>query len=131
MIYNILLQTASSDKKAITELLREMDPYGIGMTAIGMGVVFLSLLLLYVAFFNLSKVIAFRASRKVKKAAATEAVVKQEEISGEVNAAIAMALYLYSQEVHDQEPAVLTINKVGRTYSPWSSKIYGIRQNPR
>jgi len=26
---------------------------------------------------------------------------------------------------------VLTIKKVSRTYSPWSSKIYGLRKTPR
>ncbi|HAH59495.1 MAG TPA: phage tail protein, partial [Bacteroidales bacterium] len=30
-------------------------------------------------------------------------------------------------ELHDHEDAVLTIKKVARTYSPWSSKIYGLR----
>ena len=42
-----------------------------------------------------------------------------------------MAIHLYYAEIHDKEDAVLTINKISRTYSPWSSKIYGLRQNPR
>ena len=52
-------------------------------------------------------------------------------ISGEVNAAIAMALHLYYSEMHDKEDTVLTINQTSRTYSPWSSKIYGLRQFSR
>jgi glutaconyl-CoA/methylmalonyl-CoA decarboxylase subunit delta len=52
-------------------------------------------------------------------------------MDADVNAAIAMAMYLYFQEVHDKESAVLTINRTSRSYSPWSSKIYGIRQYPR
>ncbi|MCJ7553639.1 MAG: hypothetical protein MUO34_07120, partial [Ignavibacteriaceae bacterium] len=56
---------------------------------------------------------------------------KESELTGEINAAIAAALYLYSQELHDHESTVLTINRVSRTYSPWSSKIYGLRQYPR
>lgn len=55
----------------------------------------------------------------------------QDRLSGEVNAAIAMALYLYSSEIHDQENPVLTMIRVSRTYSPWSSKIYGLRKLPR
>jgi len=37
--------------------------------------------------------------------------------SGEVNAAIAMALSLYFSELHDQETAILTIKKAAKTYS--------------
>ncbi len=49
-------------------------------------------------------------------------------ITGEINAAIAMTLHLYASELHDAENTVLTINKVSRTYSPWSSKIYGLNR---
>jgi len=47
-------------------------------------------------------------------------------ITGEETAAIAMALHLFL-EVHDEESGVLTINKVSKPYSPWSSKIYAVR----
>ena len=33
-------------------------------------------------------------------------------------------------EVHDVEETVLTITRVKRSYSPWSSKIYTLRENP-
>jgi hypothetical protein len=59
-----------------------------------------------------------------------EEVHEKEEITGEINAVIALTLYLYSTELHDAENTVLTINKVSRTYSPWSSKIYGLRKLP-
>ena len=32
---------------------------------------------------------------------------------------------------HDRENTILTINKVRRAYSPWSSKIYNLRELPR
>lgn len=51
--------------------------------------------------------------------------------SGEINAAIAAAIFLYRQEVHDYEDTVLTIKRIDRAYSPWSSKIYSLRKNPR
>ena len=57
--------------------------------------------------------------------------VPKQDISGEINAAIAMALYLYSNELHDQENPVITMIKVSKTYSPWSSHIYGLRKSPR
>ncbi len=53
-----------------------------------------------------------------------------EVIHGEELAAIALALYRYRNDLHDIESSVITINKVARAYSPWSSKIYGLRQFP-
>jgi Na+-transporting methylmalonyl-CoA/oxaloacetate decarboxylase gamma subunit len=110
----------------------EIDPWGIGMTFVGMAVVFLSLLLLYMLFLNIAKFLNYRLKQtQKKKGKEISEKEKLSELSGEVNAAIAMALHLYMSEMHDRESAILTINKVARTYSPWSSKIYGIRQFPR
>ena len=53
------------------------------------------------------------------------------EMNEEVSAVIGLALHLYKQQLSDYEKARLTIARVSRTYSPWSSKIYGLRQNPR
>jgi hypothetical protein len=47
---------------------------------------------------------------------------------GAVFAAIATALYEVTEDVHDVESTVITIQKVTRRYSPWSSKIYGLRE---
>lgn len=52
------------------------------------------------------------------------------EAPGEVYAAISMALHESQNEVHDLEETVLTIARVQRTYSPWSSKIYTLRKTP-
>jgi len=57
-------------------------------------------------------------------------VAGQEELSGEVCAAISMALVELDNEVHDIEHTILTISRTHRPYSPWSSKIYGINQAP-
>ncbi len=51
----------------------------------------------------------------------------EEHLSANDSAAIAMALHLYYGVVHDEESAVITIKTVERRYSPWSSKIYGVR----
>lgn len=113
-------------------LFEEIDPNGVGLTVIGMLVVFTSLLILFLAFKNLVKVLNYlRRKKQGKKGEILTANMKEDLLTGEINAAIAMALYLYSQEQHDQESLVLTINKVARTYSPWSSKIYGLRHHPR
>lgn len=115
------------------EKFGKMDPYGVGMAVIAMSVVFLALMLLYVVFKNTKKIYSINLKKLFsrREVAAEVAEVSQEEISGEVNAAIAMALHLYISELHDHEEAVLTIKKVARTYSPWSSKIYGLRNHPR
>ena len=60
-----------------------------------------------------------------------KAPVKKVDNNEEVAAVIAYALHLYQQEIHDYDNMILTIQKVVRPYSPWSSKIYGIRQMPR
>ncbi|MDE5417679.1 hypothetical protein L3049_06635 [Labilibaculum sp. DW002] len=52
-------------------------------------------------------------------------------IEGNVNAAIAMALHLHFDQIHDDESNIITIKKVTKNYSPWSSKIYGVMNQPR
>ena len=54
-----------------------------------------------------------------------------EETSGETLAAIAMAIQLFETEKEDLDSTILTIEKTSRTYSPWSSKIYSMRQIPQ
>ena len=55
---------------------------------------------------------------------------KLGEAPGEIFAAIAMAMH-ESQNMHDEEETVLTITRVKRSYSPWSSKIYTLRETPK
>lgn len=77
----------------------------------------------------------FRKNKKsedikvVSKEEPVEIVAPVDDKDAEV-AAIALALSLYIQDIHDYERTILTIQKVMRPYSPWSSKIYGLRQTP-
>ena len=98
---------------------------------IGCVVVFIALLLLYIIFFNLTKVLQINVKKLLRREGKVIEIKEDLSISGEVNAAIAMGLHLYYSEMHDKEDAVLTINQTSRTYSPWSSKIYGLRQFSR
>lgn len=123
-----------SKKKSAGETFVEFDPYGIGMTMIAMFVVFSALAILFVIYKNMGRFFIRRGAKAQASAGEPKAVTKpaaEEEMSGEVNAAIAMALYLYQNELHDYENTVLTIQKVSRNYSPWSSKIYTLRKSPR
>lgn len=115
-------------KPKLSETIAEADPWGIGMAVVAMSVVFLSLLLLYLVFKNVGRTL-IRLQNKRKRE--HEAVQKHESVSvadtsGEIYAAISAAVHLYNEELHDEESTVLTINKVSRTYSPWSSKIQGM-----
>lgn len=120
-------------KVSAGESFVKFDPYGIGMTIIAMFVVFSALAILY-AIYKTSGRFFIRRGAAFKKSKSGFAVKNAKhgagEMSGEVNAAIAMALHLYQSEMHDYENTVLTIQKVSRNYSPWSSKIYTLRKKP-
>jgi len=72
----------------------------------------------------------FLAAKRRRETMVTDSTTSSKTVmTGEENAAIATALYLFFSELHDQERYVMTIKKVSRTYSPWSSKIYNIWNN--
>lgn len=110
----------------------QVDPYGFGMAIIAISVVFLALILLYVLFSFISR--AFQADYKKKRLTRAgkheEAADVQPDIPGDVVAAISLALHFYVVAQHDHENTVITLKKVSKVYSPWSSKIYGLRKYP-
>jgi glutaconyl-CoA/methylmalonyl-CoA decarboxylase subunit delta len=115
-----------------------MDCNGNGnsiiITVIGMGVVFVSLFLLFVLFLLTTKIINWTAKRRYQFSTSAQTGIpakKDMSIPAETTAAIGMALHLYYSEIHDIENTVITIKKVSKNYSPWNSKIYGLRRNPR
>lgn len=136
---NIVIDTVASvlsprfnyhiPKKA--EQIAKHDPYGLGLTIIAMGTVFLALIVISLFFKAFGSSLVKIQNKKAKKLAAAqkgeetkESVpkAKGKSISGEEYAVIAAAIYLYTEQMHDEENAVLTINKVAKAYSPWSSK---------
>jgi Na+-transporting methylmalonyl-CoA/oxaloacetate decarboxylase gamma subunit len=107
-----------------------VDPYGIGMAAVAMSVVFTILAMLFYIFKYMS--VFINREKKVVTATVTPGMKPEKAgVSGEISAVIALALYLNKNQSHDLESTVLTMHKVSRTYSPWSSKIYGMTKNPR
>lgn len=123
------------DSNAKQEKFEEHDSVGIGMAISAMSVVFCGLILLFILFklvgkasTNLSKRNAMKAQGITDKKEAKEAELGRRP--GEVYAAIALAMHEFQSDVHDVENTVLTINKVKRSYSPWSSKIYSLRETP-
>lgn len=124
------------DSNAKMEKFEEHDSNGIGMSISAMSVVFCGLILLFIAFkivgkasVSLSKRNAMKAKGITDKQEAKEK--KLGEAPGEIFAAIAMAMHEMQSDVHDVEDTVLTITRVKRSYSPWSSKIYTLRETPQ
>ncbi len=119
---------------------QERDPNGFAMVLTAMSVVFMALLLLFTVFKTTGKLMVRYTKNKERKA--KEAIAKannktvdhtpayKDGVPGAVIAAISLALKQYEEDIHDLESTVITINKVARTYSPWSSKIYGTHNQP-
>lgn len=122
------------DTNSKIALFSAMDENGFGMTLMAMGIVFTALLVLCLSFYAIGKIGAAVARLNkmraygVSKAEAVGTDIAEHD-SGEEIAAIVMAIHEHFN-AHDTESTVLTINKVKRAYSPWSSKIYGLRVVP-
>ena len=74
---------------------------------------------------------SLKPKKKTVKKTEPKPQAKPVKKNDETFTAIAAAIFLYRQEVHDMETTVLTIKRIDRMYSPWSSKIYGLRRSPR
>jgi hypothetical protein len=82
----------------------------------------------------LKKFLRLISFRNTPEKNATATAGKVANLSGKNDAgipegdivAMAMALHMFYDEVHDTESNVITIKRIERRYSPWSSKIYGI-----
>ncbi len=139
--FQILAVGVNGEQADAAKTFAQQDPYGFIMAMLGMGIVFTILLLIYLIFSNTPKLFTPAFKQKTKglfkkklpeaaEAAAddeSDAVVTESDLTGEINAAIAAAIHLYRSELHDFEDTVITMKKVSKTYSPWSSKIYGLR----
>jgi Na+-transporting methylmalonyl-CoA/oxaloacetate decarboxylase gamma subunit len=98
----------------------------------GLLIVFAGLILLTVFFkygmpimLYIYKIITKGRDKKVKDISPKV----NEDFTGEIAAAISVAIHLYLDEQHDEENAILTIKQARKLYSPWSSKIYSAYSN--
>lgn len=101
------------------------------IAVVGYFIVFIALVFLVILYSNLPKMINKEYRQSVRNRRRNKGFEEQptvSNISGEENASIAMAIYLYLNEMHDEESNIITIRKVSRSYSPWSSKIYGLNK---
>ena len=124
------------DTSAKTDKFAKHDPSGIGMAISAMSVVFSGLILLFVCFYLIGKQ-SIRYSKR--KAMFTHHIEDKQEAkekgiginTGEAMAAIAMALHEAKGDGHDVEETILTISRVNRYFSPWSSKRQSLREVPK
>ena len=103
---------------------------GLLIAAVGYIVVLVSLALLYYVFRYLPDILHWQIRLRLKKQGKPESKAENLSMKGDETAAIALALYLYFNEMHDEENTAMTIRKISKTYSPWNSKIFGV-MNPR
>lgn len=107
-------------------VLSAIDQQGITITIVGYLIVMASLILLSVIFSSIPKVISYFTIRKLRSQGKKLKGNEGQPVAGDVNAAIATALHLYFSELHDEESNVITIKKIAKRYTPWSSKIYNM-----
>lgn len=94
---------------------------------VGYLIVFAALVILYYVFRLIPEILNIKIRYRLQKEGKECADLEDFSVSNEVNAAIATALHLYYEEQHDDESNIITVRRVSKTYSPWSSKIYGLR----
>ncbi len=112
------------------EKIKGSDPVGIGLTAVAVAVVFLALVCIALILQGTGKLMSGmddkkKAQKETKKPIGAIASASQDD---EVIAAIATAIHLYNDELHDEEEAVITIQKVEREWTPWNAKYYNMNQ---
>lgn len=106
------------------------DPLSNNQLSIFWGIILTLVFLFFYFLYRTNKIIDAR-NRLTKPKEAVRPVNISAEIHEETAAAIALAIHMYQSELHDQESFTITLKKVSKIYSPWSSKIYTLRQNPR
>ena len=99
---------------------------GLVITVVGYVIVFMALVVLYFVFTYLARVMNYSIRRRLERQGKVTGKEEVAMIPGDVSAAIALAVYFYS-ELHDEESNILTIERISKSYSPWSSKIYSVR----
>lgn len=124
------------EKPKKADVIKRQDPYGIIVTVISFTIVFFALILIVLVIMGSTKSLKRMDDRKSAKENAKEVSgnivnIDSDDLSENQYAAIAAAIYMYESELHDEENTVLTINKVAKVYSPWSSKLYNMNQYKR
>ncbi|MDD2387784.1 MAG: OadG family protein [Bacteroidales bacterium] len=117
---------------AVSFDVSNIDANAMTLFIIGFSVVFGALIVIYLLFFFMPKIINFdnigKGKKKKKNKKQKTEAEKTTEVTenSELYAAIAMALHLHFEDTHDLESMVLTMDIQDRVSSQWSSKIINI-----
>jgi glutaconyl-CoA/methylmalonyl-CoA decarboxylase subunit delta len=94
----------------------------------GLFFVIVAFVLVYFIFLAIARINEWLTKTRLKRSGQpVDQTTDGLQLSSGVDAAISAAIYLYLSDIHDKENAVMTIKKVSKAYSPWSSKIYSVR----
>lgn len=105
-----------------------IDHSAMTIVVTGITIVFIAILVIYLFIkYLFPYILSFSVRRKAVRPGQADQEEKTDEIPGDVNAAIALAIYLYLNEIHDKESYIITIKQTSGAYSPWSSKHYNMR----
>lgn len=95
------------------------------VTGLGISLVITLLILLVIVLMIFSSF--FKKTMNSIEQVLEERVIEEDNsLTENEKAAIAMALYHYYNEVHDDSDHVLTLKYMEKKYHPWNSKIYGL-----
>lgn len=107
---------------AITWDWSNINGFSITAGIVGIVIVFSALVLLSYIYRGLPKVLRINLRSLLRRDGKVKNDNQDEvQLSGEVNAAISMALFMFFDEAHDKESGKITIKKVSKRYSPWST----------
>ncbi len=93
-------------------------------------VVFLALTVIVLFFLMTGRISFVLNARKANLIQIKKIPKEKKEMNNDIHAAICMALFIQINDTHDDESGVITLEKIERRYSPWSSKIYNIKKKP-
>lgn len=119
LLFTLLFVVGANAQEAATQTA---DPYNTVKSLAVLALMVLALVVLY-----------YKSQRKpVKQQADAPAVqvTNDKAVPDEVVAAIAMTLNGLQEEVHDKDNLILTLRNGTHNYSPWNSKIVGLKQIP-
>ena len=130
---------AADTAKAVAKAAEEWNRYGmdsieagngVTITIVGMFVVFSALAIMSGTIYYLVVLSQAFIRKRIRDENAAVLAPSGSRISGEIVAAIALALEQQILQIHDDDDAVLTIKRISRPYSPWSSKLHGMTRPP-
>jgi len=130
MVTTEAVQYKDKFKKIIFDFSKigEMDGYSIA--AYSFLIVFVALTVIVLFFLMTGKISFALNAKKLNPIHIAKVPSEKKAMNNDIHAAICMALFIHINDTHDDESGVITLEKIERRYSPWSSKIYNITKKP-